>query len=58
MAIEDILIRLLLFYKVIRFSRLEYVLMHAYSPRALSSRKPELPVYAVLAPHKHKVLCS
>jgi hypothetical protein len=30
--------------------------MHAHSPRALSSREPELSVYAVLAPHKHKIL--
>jgi hypothetical protein len=28
--------------------------MHAHSPRVLSPREPELPVYAVLALHKHK----
>jgi hypothetical protein len=29
------------------------VLLHAHSPRALSPRKLELTVYAVLLPHKH-----
>jgi hypothetical protein len=43
---------------IIRFSRPEYVPLHAHSTRALSPREPELSVYAVLAPHKHKVLSS
>jgi hypothetical protein len=43
---------------ITRFSRLECVPMHTHSSRALSPREPELPVYAVLAPHKHKVLSS
>jgi hypothetical protein len=43
---------------ITRFSRPEYVPMHTHSPRTLSSREPELSVYAVLVPHKYKVLSS
>jgi hypothetical protein len=43
---------------VTRFSRPEYVPWHTHSPRTLLPREPELSVYAVLAPHKHKVLSS
>jgi hypothetical protein len=41
-----------------RFSRPEYVPLHAHSPKALSPRVPELSVYAILAPHKYIVLSS
>jgi hypothetical protein len=43
---------------ITRFSRPEYVPLHAHSPRVLSPQEPELSVYVVLASHKHKVLNS
>jgi hypothetical protein len=43
---------------ITRFSRPEYVPLHAHSPWTLSSQEPELSVYAVLTPHKHKILSS